>query len=155
MNLEMSYLEIISLKNDLPVVVSTLQKLGCVQIEDLSEASDISIHPLTIDSEILHDQEELNLLATKLDGIFDELGVEPTVPSISVTDDFIPDAKAGIAELTPQLSELVNSKGNLQDELDALPLHEATLRKLKPIIPATASDPGNMSLGILADKPNS
>ena len=155
MNLEMSYLEIISLKNDLPVVVSTLQKLGCVQIEDLSEASDISIHPLTIDSEILHDQEELNLLVNKLDGILSELGVEPTVPSISVTDDFIPDAISGISELTPQLSELVNSKDDLQDELGALPLHEATLRKLKPIIPATASDPGNMSLGILADKPHS
>lgn len=155
MNLEMSYLEIISLKNDLPVVVSTLQKLGCVQIEDLSEANNISIRPLTIDSEILHDQEELNLLATQLNGIIDELGIEQTAPSISVTDDFIPDAKSGISELTPQLQELMNRKDDLQNELDSLPLHEATLRKLKPIIPSTASDPGNMSLGVLADKSHS
>jgi V/A-type H+-transporting ATPase subunit I len=155
MNLEMSYLEIICIKRDLQITVSTLQQLGRVQIDDIREAKVPSIRPMMVDPEILHTQDELNLLATQLDGILDELGVEQTVPSISITDDFIPDAKSGISELTPQLQELMNRKDDLQDELDSLPLHEATLRKLKPIIPSTASDPGNMSLGVLADKSHS
>ncbi len=155
MNLEMSYLEIICLKSDLSVTVSALQQLGRVQIDDIREAKELSIRPMTVDPEILHTQDELNLLATQLNGIIDELGIEQTAPSISVTDDFIPDAKSGISELTPQLQELMNRKDDLQNELDSLPLHEATLRKLKPIIPSTASDPGNMSLGVLADKSHS
>ena len=155
MNLEMSYLEIICLKSDLPVTVSALQQLGRVQIDDIREVKELSIRPMTVDPELLNTQDELNLLATQLNGIIDELGIEQTAPSISVTDDFIPDAKSGISELTPQLQELMNRKDDLQNELDSLPLHEATLRKLKPIIPSTASDPGNMSLGVLADKSHS
>jgi vacuolar-type H+-ATPase subunit I/STV1 len=100
MNLEMSYLEIICLKSDLSVTVSALQQLGRVQIDDIREAKELSIRPMTVDPEILHTQDELNLLATQLNGIIDELGIEQTAPSISVTDDFIPDAKSGISELT-------------------------------------------------------
>ena len=46
MNIDMTPIEIIGLKNNLQAIVHTLRRLGCVQIDELAESPQVSARPL-------------------------------------------------------------------------------------------------------------
>ena len=156
----MTPLEIIGLKSDLPAVVHSLQRLGCVQIGDLNDLPGSVARPLATDRETTRTQEALKLTATKVDGLLTNLlGADspyerpgPGNEASRQLDDCLAQAQDSIAELTPQVQSLIFRRGEFQDELDALPRYEATLRKLLPIVPRAASVPGNVSIAILVSK---
>jgi V/A-type H+-transporting ATPase subunit I len=176
MNLKMTPLEIVGLKANLQVTVHTLQRLGCVQIDELADASDISARPLTIDHETLRTQEEFKSLAARVEGLLGVLDVHlrsppapghlpgkrngsPAGAGRAMSEaahyrprDLLAKARAGVAELTPAVQSLTSRREQLQAELEALPRYETTLRKLLPIIPPSARDPGNVSVGILVSR---
>lgn len=151
MKLEIAPLEIIGLKTDLQPVVSTLQRLGCVQIEDLGLTS-TSVRSLALDPEALYAQEELKSLAARVEGLLQTLGGEQ-----SATTDYQPvgpiaEARAGLAELAPHVQALISRRDEMQAELDSLPRYEVTLRKLSPIVPPSACEPGNVTIGVLVSQ---
>lgn len=152
MTLEMVCLEIICLKADLQTSVHTLQRLGCVQIDDLNEVPEISTRRLRMDAESLQTQEKLSLLAAQLDGLLDTLGIDQTATLVPYTENILAETRTGLDVLAQEVRALISRREELQAELASLPLYEATLEKLEHIIPPSARELGNMSVGILVNR---
>lgn len=154
MSLAMVPLEIVGLRTDLQATVRTLQHLGCVQIDEWNGSEATSIRPLTIDRDTLRAQEELRSVAARVEGFLHTLGDDHTRATACQPADPLAGARAGVAELAPQVKSLISRREELQAELDSLPRYEATLRKFLPIIPPLASEPGSVSVGVLVNRAN-
>ena len=154
MSLPMVPLEIVGLRTDLQAAVRTLQRLGCVQIDEWNASEATSVGRLTIDRDTLRTQEELRSVAARLEGLLHTLGGDHTRAAVCRPVDPLADARAGLAELAPQVKSLISRREELQAELDSLPRYEATLRKFLPIIPPLASEPGSVSVGVLVNRAN-
>lgn len=153
MKLKMAHLQIVGLKAHLLPTVHTLHRLGCVQIEDFSEAG-ISARPLRLDAEIIRTQEELGYLVARIEGLLSALGVVPSSlrsaeAGYGDEEDVIAQARAGLEVLSPQVQALVSKREALEAEQASLPRYQATLRKLLPIVPPSARSPKNVSIGVL------
>lgn len=152
MKLEVTALEIIGLKTDLQVVVSTLQHLGCLQVEDLADLRSSSVPSLTLDSETSQAQEELKSLSMRVEGLLETLQRDRVAAAGCQLSNPVAEVRAGLAELSPQVQALISRRDELQAEMDTLPRYEATLRKLAPIVPPSACEPGNVTVGVLVSR---
>jgi len=157
MKLKMTRLQIVGLKTRLAATIHTLHRLGCVQIEDLSEAGGVSARPLHLDRDTVRTQEELGYLVAKIEGLLSVLGadrVEVTVAAEGGSSgvDCQAEARAGLEILSPQVQALASKRDALEAEQASLPRYEATLRKLLPIVPTSARDPANVSVGVLVSR---
>ncbi|MBN1146155.1 MAG: hypothetical protein JXA78_02785 [Anaerolineales bacterium] len=152
MNIEMLPIEIVGLKTDLQVAIHSLRRLGCVQIDELSESPQVSARPLTLDRESLRAHEELSFLTARLEGLLDMMGGGQPGNQALALEECIAEARAGVEELLPKVKGLVARKEKLQAELASLPRYETTLRKLLPIIPLSARIPGNVTVGVLVSR---
>jgi V/A-type H+-transporting ATPase subunit I len=153
MNLEMLPVEIVGLKTDLQAVLRILRKLGCVHIDDLVEIPEISARPLALDPDMLRQQEELSFLTARVGGLLDTLGgiQHQTVESMP-EGNYLAKARRSLEKLMPQVQSLTARREELASELTSLPRYEATLRKLLPIIPRSAHDPGTRTVGVLVNR---
>ena len=154
MNVEMFPVEIIGLKRDLQPTIHVLRRLGCLHIDELSDSSNISARPMTLDRETLSRQEELSLLLARVDGLMNILGISHNEKTLPLTGEFLSEIRAGLAEVAPKVHELTARREELQSKLALLPRYETTLRKLLPIIPSSAHEPGNVSIGVLINRAN-
>jgi V/A-type H+-transporting ATPase subunit I len=152
MSVEMLPIEILGLKQDLHQVIQTLRGLGCVQIEDLAESPEISARPLSLDRETLRLQEDLSFLVVRIEGLMQALGGEGCAKASYLQPDTLAEAQKGVEELLPKVQELTAHRDKLQAELASLPRYETTLRKLLPIIPSAAHQPGNITIGVLVSR---
>lgn len=152
MNIEMLPLEIVGLKRDLLPVVQALRRLGCVQIDDLAESLDVSARPLSLDRETLRQQEELNFLLVRLEGLIRTLCGECPEEASASPDFSLAEVRAGVEGLLPELQRLVSRRDKLQAELSLLPRYEVTLRKLLPIVPSSAHQLDNVTVGVLVNR---
>ncbi|MFZ5910600.1 MAG: V-type ATP synthase subunit I [Chloroflexota bacterium] len=153
MNLEMIPVEILGLKTDLQTVLHTLRQLGCVHIDDLTELPEISARPLALDPGLLRQQEELSFLTARLGGLLDALGdgQQPEIENIP-EGNYLVEAREGVENLMPKVQSLTARRKELESELASLPRYETTLRKLLPIIPRSAHDPGTRTVGVLVNR---
>jgi len=153
MNLEMIPVEIVGLKSDLQAVLHVLRRAGCVHIDDLSELPEISARPLALDPDMLRQQEELSFLTARIGGLLDTLGCSHLAGIEAAPDkSFLEEARKGVETLMPAVQALTSRREELEAELASLPSYEATLRKLLPIIPDSAHDPGNRTVGVLVNR---
>jgi len=153
MNLEMIPVEVVGLKTDLQTVLHVLRQSGCMHIDDLTELPEISARPLALDPGLLRQQEELSFLTARLGGLLDALGDgqspdEETIPE----GNYLAEARDGVEKLMPKVQSLTTRHEALESELASLPRYEATLRKLLPIIPPSAQDPGMRTVGVLVNR---
>jgi V/A-type H+-transporting ATPase subunit I len=159
MRLKMARIQIVGLKHGLTTTVHTLHRLGCVQIEDLADATteSVSARPLHLERDTVRTQEELGYLVAKIEGLLAVLGGEKSDlaqqhPAGEQTADCQSEARAGLEAIGPQMQALVSKREALEAEQSSLPRYEATLRKLLPIVPASARDPANVSVGVLVSR---
>ncbi len=152
MNVEMVPLEVIGLKADLQAALRTLRRLGCVQIDEITEASEISARPLMLDRETLQAQEELSYLLARVEGLLEILGCSQTQHVYHSRENDLANAREEVDALLPTVQALAARREKLQAELVSLPRYEATLRKLLPYIPPSAREPGNSSVGVLVSR---
>ena len=152
MNIEMIPLEIVGLKTDMQAVIHTLRLLGCMQIDELAESPEISARPLALDRETLRSQEELSFLLARIEGLLDILGNDQIVKATSPQKDFRGEARTGVEAIMPSVQAIAARRERLQDELASLPRYEVTLRKLLPIIPPSARQTGNVTVGVLVSR---
>jgi len=153
MNLEMIPVEVVGLKTDLQMVLHILRQLGCVHIDDLTELPEISARPLALDPRMLRQQEELSFLSARLGGLLDALGGSQSQEAESILEeDYLTDASTSVEKLMPQVQSLTTRREELESELASLPRYETTLRKLLPIIPRSAHDPGIRTVGVLVNR---
>jgi V/A-type H+/Na+-transporting ATPase subunit I len=152
MTVEMIPVEIIGLKIDLQPTLHALRKLGCLHIDELAESPQVSARQLVLDRETLSRQEEYSFLLAKLEGVLGVLGLSAAPESVQLTGDFLEEAHSGITKLAAQVQSLSARREELQSKLALLPRYEATLRKLLPMIPPSAHDPKNVSVGVLVSR---
>ena len=161
MKLKMARLQIVGLKAQLVPAVHTLHQLGCVQIDDVSEVEEISARPLRLDRDMVRTQEELGYLVARIEGLWSTLGTNQIPSSLSLVEhaagettvaDYAAQARAGVDALGPRVQALVSRREALEAEQASLPRYEATLRKLLPIVPASARDTANTSIGVLVSR---
>ncbi|NCF67487.1 MAG: hypothetical protein GWP61_16100 [Chloroflexi bacterium] len=157
MKLKMARIQVIGLKSQLMPTVRAIHALGCIQIEDLSEAVDISARPLHLDRETLHKREALTYLIAKIEGLISTLsaaqvGTPKQEAEISQDFDIYEASRAGVDTLIPQVQRLVTRRAKLEAEQSSLPRYETTLRKLLPIVPAAAHEPKNVFVGVLVGR---
>lgn len=154
MNIEMLPIEIVGLKDDLNRVMQTLRKQGCVHIDELNESPQVSARPLSLDRKTLSRQEELSYLLARIDGLLDILGCGEAVKSVNLPQGDLAEVRTCLDELGPKVRALTEQREDLQSKLALLPRYEVTLRKLLPIIPPSAHDPKNISIGMLVSRVN-
>ena len=152
MTIEMARISIVGLKSDLQSTIHTLRRLGSVQIDDVTDSPDVMTRPMAISPGILHAQEELSLLAAQVEGLLDALGASSDETVTRWVHDCPTKARAGVAALTPKVHALTARRDELQAELASLPRYQATLRKLLPVVPPSANEPANTSIGVLVDR---
>jgi V/A-type H+-transporting ATPase subunit I len=152
MNIEMIPLEIIGLKSDLHLVLHSLRDVGCVHIDELSESPEVSARPLTLDRETQRQQEEMGFLLARIDGLLDTLGISRQGWQPPQAKSELGEARLGVDTLMSKVQGLTTHREKLQAELASLPRYEATLKKLLPIIPPSARQPGFGTIGILVSR---
>lgn len=152
MNIEMVPLEIVGLKKDLQPILHILRRLGCVHIEEISDVVEVSARPLTLDHETVRQQEELNLLLARLEGILDVIGCNRIQETSPAPQNCQIEARIIVEKLAPKVQELMAQQEKLQAEQSSLPRYEVTLRKLLPLIPLSAHEPGYDSVGVLVSR---
>ncbi len=152
MNIEMTPIEIIGLKSNLTETIHVLRELGCVHIDDLSESPETSARPLTLDRETLRQQEEVSFLLARIEGLLDALGgAKPSDIRISI-DACLAEARPRLEELVAEVQSFIDRREKLQAEQASLPRYEATVRKLLPISPPSAREPGKVTVGVLVSR---
>ena len=152
MNIEMIPLEIVGLKSDLQVVLHGLRDVGCMHIDELSESPEVSARPLTLDREALRHQEEMGFLLARIDGLLDTLGIARQAGLRPQEKGELDEARTGVDTLMTKVQGLTTHRDKLQAEMASLPRYEATLKKLLPIIPPSARQPGFGTIGILVSR---
>jgi V/A-type H+-transporting ATPase subunit I len=162
MRLKMVRLQIVGLKTQLAKTVSALHRAGCVQIENLSEVnvSGVSARPLRLDPDTVRIQEELGYLVAKIEGLLSVLAVTGQAEAIRPLGNVLSrnctsEAHAGLETLTPEIQALLAKQDSLQAEQSSLPRYEATLRRLLPILPPSAHQAANTSIGVLVSRSHS
>lgn len=157
MNIEMAMVEIIGLKTDLQRFLGILRQAGCVHIDNVSETPQVLVRPLTLDVEVVHKQEDLSLTAARIDGLLEVLGIQPgeiAAPIPRRETHNLDAIKAALEEIRPTVQVLTRQRDDLEAQLASLPLYETTLRKLIPLVPAAAHEPGNIVVGVLVNRSN-
>ena len=158
MRLKMARIQIVGLKTRLAATMHALHHLGCIQIEDLSEAGGVSARPLHLDRDTVRTQEELGYLVARIEGLSSVLGAGRAAAEAPRTGSETPEAdcqtaaRTGLEVLGPQVQALVSKQDALEAERASLPRYEATLRKLLPIVPTSARDAANASVGVLVSR---
>jgi len=152
MNVKMIPVEVLGLKEDLQAALHTLRDVGCVQIDEITESPEILARPLTMDREALRHQEDLSFLAARLGGLMDALGISRDRKFQLPGEDYLEEARVNIQTLMTKVQDVIARREKLQSEFTSLPRYEATLRKLLPIIPSCAHEPGNVSVGVLVGR---
>lgn len=153
MKLEMTRVQILGLKPDLMAVLQTLQKQGCLHIDNLNEIPELSAPSLTIEPEILRKKEELTFLLAQVEGLLDALGISiSNAESLGNYEHYLNEIQAAIADLSPQVHAIIESHEKLVAEKDSLPRFATILQKLLPILPDSAIMPGNVSIGLLVSR---
>lgn len=143
-------LQIVGLKGELHTTIHALRRAGCLHIDRLSETPEIAARPLSLDRETLRQQEELGVLVARIEGLLKTLGNGSSREVAPET--CLDEALQAVATLLPEVQELTAQRDKLQAELSSLPRYERTLRRLLPMIPATAHDPENVTVGVLVSR---
>lgn len=152
MTIEMARIQIVGLKQDLQVTVHALRQFGCVHIDEISESPEISARPLIMDRDTLRQQEELSFLAAQVGGVMDAFSIQPVKNVQHPKGDFLAEVRSSVETLMQEVKALTARREKLQAELSSLPRYKATLSKLLPIIPPSAHNPDNVSVGVLTSR---
>lgn len=152
MSVEMLPLEIVGMKTDLQTVIHTLRGLGCLHIDEVSDSPQVSARQLTLERDALNRQEELTLLLARTEGLLKILEVRIVHQAASLNEETLAEIHSGLDPLASKVQALTARREELQSKLALLPRYEATLRKLLPIIPPAAHEPGNVSVGVLVSR---
>lgn len=152
MNLEMARVQMIGLKRDLHATVRALYDLGVVHIDDVHDAPDAAARPLVLDEGTRVHEEDLRYYISQIEGLLESLPVSEDAEEELETDNLLETVRLGIKSLKPQLNFLLERQETLERERDTLPRYASTLRKILPIVPDVAEQPGYSTAGILSGR---
>ncbi|MBI4673209.1 MAG: hypothetical protein HY741_16270 [Chloroflexi bacterium] len=136
MLLKMTRAQIIGSRAQLDATIAALQRLGVLHLEDTPRA--LSLTSLALDEASMRVQQELSLLAARLDGLLQllpQIDQPPrTLPAAPQgTREFVDWLRRQLDNLAPPLQALAQRRDELHAEALSLPRYENTLRKLVPL----------------------
>jgi V/A-type H+/Na+-transporting ATPase subunit I len=152
MNVEMFPVEIVGMKADMQTAIHTLRGLGCLHIDEVNSSPQVIARQLRLERDALNRQEEWTFLLARTEGLLKLLGISTAHREALLSTEALTDIRSGLDKLVPQVQALTAEREELQSKLTLLPRYEATLRKLLPIIPPAAHEPGNVSIGVLISR---
>lgn len=161
MKLKMCRVQIIGLKSHLVETIHVLHRMGCVQIQDVNSVDGMATRKLRRDRETIQAQEELAALVARIEGLLatldDARRVTRAMNNTQTIDpqhpgDCLEQAQTHLEPLGEEVQTLISRREALQAEQASLPRYETTLRKLLPVVPASARDPDNVSFGVLVNR---
>lgn len=152
MNIQMVPIEIFGLKSELKVALDTMRDLGTVQIDKISESPEVAVRPISLDREMVRIQEEKTFILARIEGLLDMLECEPVHITEIPAGDHLAEARQNIEKLVPKVRQIIDHLDNLKSELSSLPRYETTLKKLLPLIPSSAHQAGNNTIGVLVNR---
>lgn len=143
MLLPMTKVQIIGTKDKLEPTLRTLQRLGTVQIEDITErGAGVVLPRMALDEAALARREEIGLLVTRIEALlalFSSQGPRQSPPqpyeeaSSRPVEELIAQAKRLLEEVGPQAQQLALRGDELEAERTSLPRYAATLHKVSPL----------------------
>ena len=152
MILEMTRVQILGIRGDLQQVVHKLHQIGTLQIDDIHNIPDAPIHEFSVSTETQKSQEDSRYLITQLQGLIQTLSCEvENMPAKSTGFVSPREIRSQINSLTPRVQELNLARRELLSEQEILPRYITTLKKLLPMVPSSANQPGNATIGVLID----
>lgn len=153
MILDMTRVQILGIRSDLQAVIHSLHKLGRLHIDDIRDIPDATAQQLTLNQDALNLQEETRHILARLQGLIEILGCSQSeIKNESIGKVSLDEIRLSIKEITPKVKELTERSRDLKAELDILPRYLNTLKKILPIVPASANDPDNATIGILIEE---
>ncbi len=155
MLLKMTRVQIIGSRTQLDATITVLQRLGVLHLEDAARAT--WLKSLTLDEPNLRAQEELGLLAARLDGLLQLFpNVEQTTRVISNTPSdtraFVDFVRQQLETLAPPLQAFAQRRDEVHAEALSLPRYETTLGKLAPLSIELRELQGFDTVALLIDK---
>lgn len=143
MHVAMSRVQIIGLQNRLDAVLTVMQELGAVQLNDaISEPH--ALRHMPRDHGLEDEQETLRYLLVRVDSLLTALPIprEPTTSTSSQSQDPvhggppISTIRDSLDQLGQTAQGLTDGRARLVAELQSLPAYEATIRRLLPLASA-------------------
>lgn len=136
----MTKVHIVGHRRRLASVLEALHDWQAIHLLDVSADSTVTLPPLTMDDQQLHELEELRYLRTRLDAL---LRLSPVpLPDLPAEPVDIEALRAELDDVGGRLEGLVARLDGLTQEQETLPRHLDSLRRLLPLVP---------DLGAIAD----
>ncbi len=128
----MTKVHLIGHRRRLQPTLAALQGLSAMQLIDVTKDASVTLPPLSADDAQLGEIEELRYLIARLDAAF-ALSSHPPQPSSSVVD--LGEIRVEIDAAAPELEDLSRATDELEAELETLPRHLQSLKRLLPLVP--------------------
>jgi V/A-type H+-transporting ATPase subunit I len=133
MQVPMAKVHIVGHRRRLAAVLEVLHGWRGVHLIDVSADSTVTLPPLTVDDEQLHDLEELRYLRTRLDALLRLCPTPlPELPPEPVDTQVL---RAELDDVGGHIEEMVAHLDDLRQEQETLPRHLESLRRLLPLVP--------------------
>jgi V/A-type H+-transporting ATPase subunit I len=156
MLLKMARVQIIGTRTHLDATVAALQQLGVLHIQEAKASALKNVAP---DETTLRLQQDLGLLAARLDGLLDLLpAVQPsaTMPlperiAHANTHELVEHLRTELGRIAPAIQSLAQRRDELHVEALSLPRYESTLKKLAPLTAELRELQGFDTIALLID----
>lgn len=163
--LAMTKIQIIGSKSKLEATLRTLQRLGTVQVKDVTEHGPAPVLPrMTLDQAGLTQREEIGLLVTRLESLGALLPQPPKAANLSrlyeeasfkSTEDLVAEARRVLGETGPKAQSLALRRDELEAEQASLTRYQATLRRVLPLAAEIPELAGYETVALLIDRRSS
>lgn len=155
MILPITRIQITGLKPAALDVMQVLHRLGTVELDETPTDAGSALEPLALTAELIQQQEQLGQLLAHVDSLILALDLPAGQPVCDVAPEtaaLLPQVQAAISPLAEQVRTLVGLRDDLEADLASLPRYEDTLRRLVPLVPAVAHQPGHTSTILLVPR---
>lgn len=144
----MTKVHVIGHRRRLEPTVQALHRLSSVQLIDVSDDASVTMPPLAADDNQLRQIEELRYLRARLDALLG-LALEP--PSADETEVDLSTLRAELESVAPGIEEMARYSEELEAELNTLPRHIQSLKRLLPLVPELTELDGYDTAAVILD----
>ena len=128
----MTKVHVIGHRRKLESTMAALHQLAAIQLIDVTQDASVTLPPMAADDQQLHSIEELRFLRARLDALL-ALSTEPAPTNDAVVDLAL--LRSEIEVAGPEIEDLARTLDARSAELETLPRHLQSLKRLLPLVP--------------------
>lgn len=143
---KMMRVQFIGMRNKLLEMIELLQRLGIVELDDITWQPELGLSPYTLSETDQKQKADLELLLASVDGLLEKFrSLKPKKEMPAEAEKFVDykDADAKLAEINAEVQALLGKKAARQDDLSVLARYREMVESLSEHLPLSASDPAN------------